>query len=268
MTGPGLRFPAWQPPPAEIDLPDDVIHAWQVSLDLRDHGTQRLWRLLTADEQDRARRFHFARDHNQYVIARGALRLLLAAYLRRSPRALCFGYTQYRKPYLLQDDGTPHPTLSFNLSHSHELALLAFARAPRIGVDVERINPELSGEQIAKHFFSPREVAALRELPPSDQGPAFFRCWTRKEAFVKARGEGLSLPLDRFDVSLLPGEPAALLRTLDDPSEVNRWTLYGLDPTYPGYAAALAVEATGWPILAWQVDTPQELPGFACDQGP
>jgi 4'-phosphopantetheinyl transferase len=259
---PGLQDILWQPPPADLDLPDHAVHVWQVSLHLRDRVAPQLWALLAADEHERAGRFHFARDQQQYVLARGTLRLLLARYLRRPASALRFGYTQFGKPYLLRADGSPDPDISFNLSHSHQLALLAFARGPRLGVDVEHIKPELAGEQIAERFFSPREAAVLRKLPAPDQPLAFFRCWTRKEAFVKARGEGLSMPLDRFDVALAPGEPAALLRTLDDPAEVTRWSLYGLEPSQPGYAAALAIEAHYPTVSAWQVDDPETLPGF------
>ena len=119
---------------------------------------------------------------------------------------------------------------------------------------MEEIRPEFAEGRIAERFFSPREVAILRALAPTEQTAAFFRCWTRKEAFVKARGEGLSLPLDRFDVSLAPDEPAALLRTLDDPTEVTRWSLYALEPASPGYMAALAVEGAPSELRRWRID--------------
>jgi 4'-phosphopantetheinyl transferase len=120
-----------------------------------------------------------------------------------------------------------------------------------VGIDLEYIRSDLQVEQLAERFFSRREIATLRTLPPEVQRQAFFLCWTRKEAYLKARGEGLSLPLDQFDVSLIPGEPAALLSTQRDPYEVSRWSLQELTPA-PGYAAALAVEGHGWGLACWQ----------------
>jgi 4'-phosphopantetheinyl transferase len=120
-----------------------------------------------------------------------------------------------------------------------------------VGIDLEYIRSDLAVEQIAERFFSRREIATLRALPIDLRTYAFFLCWTRKEAYIKARGEGLSLPLDQFDVSLIPGEPAALLNTQRDLYEVSRWSLQELTPA-PGYAAALAVEGHGWHLACWQ----------------
>ncbi len=209
--------------------------------------------MLTADEQTRAARFHFPRDRRQYIVARGTLRLLLARYLGQTTGTLRFGATEYGKPFLLRADGLPDTEIAFNVSHSHELALLAFARSMRVGVDVEYMRPELAEERIAERFFSPREVAVLRGLPAAQQPAAFFRCWTRKEAFVKARGEGLSLPLHSFDVSLAPDEPAALLHVATDLAEAGRWTIHTLTPTLPGYMAALAVEGRDFALSCYQV---------------
>jgi 4'-phosphopantetheinyl transferase len=134
--------------------------------------------------------------------------------------------------------------LRFNLSHAHERALYAFARGAEIGVDVEYVRQDFACEEIARRFFSPREVADFCSLPKSQRALAFFHCWTRKEAYVKAIGEGLSMPLNEFDVSLLPGQPAALLRNSRQPGEVRRWSMQALDVA-SGYAAALAVEGHG-----------------------
>lgn len=247
---PGL---AWLPPPSQPDLPEHAVHIYQVRLDAREDLLRQLASVLAADEQARAARFHFARDSRQYVIVRGALRLLLAAYLGRAADALRFGYTEFGKPFLLSAEDAPDTDIAFNVSHSHKVALLAFAWGVRLGIDVEFIKPELAGERIAERFFSPREVAALRELPAAEQPAAFFRCWTRKEAFVKARGEGLSLPLHSFDVSLAPGEFPALLHVETDPAEVERWTLHTVTPTSSGYAAALAVEGRGFTLSCYHL---------------
>lgn len=242
----------WRSPPADLRLTDDQIHVWQASLLLSDDHLARLRSTLAADEQARAGRFHFTRDRDRYVAARGTLRTILGRYLGLLPQQVSFDYTPHGKPLLRQGLTPEGAGLSFNLSHSHDLALYVVARRRRVGVDVEFIRPELTDEPIAERFFSPREVIALRALPLAEQPPAFFRCWTRKEAFVKARGEGLSLPLDRFDVSLAPGEPAVLLATQDDPAEAQRWQLQALAPQ-TGYMAALAVEGRDWQAYGWFV---------------
>jgi 4'-phosphopantetheinyl transferase len=144
-----------------------------------------------------------------------------------------------------------HGELGFNLAHSHELALYAITRGREVGIDLERIRSNLVDEQIAERFFSPREVVVLRGLPTHRQREAFFNCWTRKEAYVKAKGQGLSIPLDQFDVSLAPGEPAALLSTQWHPQEASRWSLQKLNPGC-GYVAALAVEGHDWQVKCWQ----------------
>jgi len=145
--------------------------------------------------------------------------------------------------------------IRFNMSHSHGEALYAVTRGREIGIDLEFIRCDLEVEQIAERFFSQCEIATLRALPVSLRKHAFFLCWTRKEAYIKARGQGLSLPLDQFDVSLIPGEPSALLSTQPDSDEALRWSLQELTPA-PGYAAALAVEGRGWSLSCWQWPPP------------
>ena len=141
--------------------------------------------------------------------------------------------------------------IRFNLSHSHGVALYAVTRGREVGIDLEYIRSDLEVEQIAERFFSRREIATLRALPIDLRTDAFFLCWTRKETYLKARGEGLSLPLDQFDVSLIPGEPAALLSTHRGSHEALRWSLQELTPA-PGYVAALGVEGHGWDLACRQ----------------
>jgi 4'-phosphopantetheinyl transferase len=136
------------------------------------------------------------------------------------------------------------------VSHSQELGLYAITRNRKIGVDLEYIRTAFACEQVAERFFSSQEKATLRSLPPRLKYQAFFTCWTRKEAYIKARGEGLFLPLDQFDVSTIPGEPALLLNTRGDPQEANRWSLRELGPS-AGYVAALAVEGHNWRLSCW-----------------
>lgn len=223
-----------------LALGGDDVHVWHVSLDTSPLRLSSLWAVLDEAEKARAERFHFARDRVRFVAARGTLRVILGRYLDRDPARIALVYGVQGKPVL--DPSAGDARASFNVSHSADLALVAVCLGRQIGVDLERIRPDIAAEDIARRFFSPRENAALSALPPEHRVAAFFNCWTRKEAFVKALGEGLALPLDHFDVSLSPGEPAALLRTAPDPSEAQRWYLAALDAG-PDYAAALAVEA-------------------------
>lgn len=206
--------------------------------------------LLEEDERARAERFRFPRDRRRYIVAHGALRLILSRYCGRPPQAIRFQHNPYGKPLLAPDLQNDSGLLHFNLSHSDELALIGLTLGGQIGVDIERVRPELADGRLAERFFSPREVATLRSLPAGEQPQAFFRCWTCKEAFVKARGLGLSLPLDRFDVSVVPDAPAALLSVAGAPAEATRWSLRTLTPA-PGYIAAIAVEGHGWHLATW-----------------
>lgn len=181
-------------------------------------------------------------------MARGTVRVILGRYLEIAPCNVRFSYTRFGKPSIDPEDS--RSTLSFNVSHSHGLALLAVTRQGNVGIDLERIRRDWAYEEIAKFFFSPREIAMLWALPQEMRAEGFFNCWTRKEAYVKARGEGLSHPLDRFVVSLAPGEPAALLDVVDEPRDRERWFFQALTPA-PDYAATLVVEKFAARLVCW-----------------
>ena len=168
---------------------------------------------LSPDERERADRFVFARDRDRFVAGRAFLRLLLAQYLGCEPRALRFRYGPNGKPALADERSDLH----FNLAHSGALAVCALARGSELGVDLERLRPIRDAEGVVRSAFSPREVARLESLPETARLRAFYEGWTRKEAFLKALGHGLARPLDSFDVTLGPGEPPRLLRTLGRP---------------------------------------------------
>jgi 4'-phosphopantetheinyl transferase len=236
----------WAAPPAKVIATNDEVHVWRIAL--QKALAPRLRSILSPDECARADRFHFPRDRNRFIVARGSLRTILGLYLKQNPDQLSFSYSRFGKPALV-DDKEPHE-LSFNLSHANELALLAVTRERAIGVDIEFIRPEFASAEIAERFFSAHEVAELRSLPRETQREAFFNCWTRKEAYIKAIGEGLSMPLNQFHVSLVPGSAAALLGNLRDAVEVSRWSLQELDPG-PEYVAAVAVEGSGWKLRCW-----------------
>lgn len=247
--------PQWQPATHPPPLTTDDVHVWRIALEVGDPLLARLRDTLADDERKRADRFHFEKDRRHFTAARGAMRILLAGYLTHRPEAVRFTYSNYGKPRLMDVDNPSD--LRFNLSHSHGLALLAVTRGRDIGVDLERLRDmERDGESLAERFFSPREVGALRSLPPELRREAFFHCWTRKEAYIKAQGQGLGLPLDQFDVSLHPDEPAALLATLHDPPEVRRWSLRRLNPG-EGHVGALAVEGHAWRLWCgeWIADS-------------
>ncbi|HEX8633286.1 MAG TPA: 4'-phosphopantetheinyl transferase superfamily protein [Pyrinomonadaceae bacterium] len=241
----------WVAPPPDTLLADGEVHLWRASLAQTPDALRRLHSTLAPDEAARAARYHFPRDRDHYIAARGLLRHLLGRYLAQPPHTLQFAYGAYGKPSL---DGAPAfaADVRFNLSHSHELALYAFARGREVGVDIEHIRADFAGDDIAARFFSAREVSMLRALPARARTVAFFNCWTRKEAYIKARGEGLSHPLDQFDVSLTPGEPAALLGTRGDPRELTRWSLCALDAG-EAYAAAVVVQGTDYALRFWQL---------------
>jgi 4'-phosphopantetheinyl transferase len=230
-------------------LGSDEVHVWRASLDLEASCVQSLLSTLSEEERVRAERFCFQKDREHFIVARGLLRAILGRYLDMQPSQLRFCYSPYGKPTLTRESGGD--MLQFNLSHSHRLALVAVTRGREIGVDLEYIRPEPDLISLAERFFSPREVAVLCALPANMQTEAFFNCWTRKEAYLKAKGFGLSIPLSQFDVSLAPGEPAALLSTNWDTQEASRWSLRELNPG-PGYVAALTVLGHHWWLFCWQ----------------
>lgn len=240
----------WLPPPIDLALSGDDVHVWRAQLDRTGACGKRLQQVLSSDEQARARRFHFERDRRHFIVARGLLRLILSCYLDLEPSELRFRYSPHGKPSLIMMPN--QKILSFNTSHCDGFALYAVTWKREIGVDVERIRTDFAYEPIAERFFSPREKAVLNALEAEQvKRKAFFDCWTRKEAYIKAKGKGLSLPLDHFDVSLAPGEPAMLLESRGDPLEACRWSLHELHPG-PGYAAALAVEGQGVRLACWE----------------
>jgi 4'-phosphopantetheinyl transferase len=238
----------WSPPPAVWVLPEDEVHVWRVELDRPGHSVATLATLLSPEEEQRAERFYWERERERFVAARGILRIILGHYLDAPPASLRFTQNEHGKPSLARDRAK---SLSFNISHSGGLALFAVTRERALGVDIERLRTDLDYERLASRFFSPAEAAQLACLKGTDQRvEAFFRCWTRKEAYIKGQGIGLALGLQSFDVSLAPGEPARLVATRPDAGEAARWQLRGLDPA-PGYAAALAVQGWDWRLQCW-----------------
>ena len=236
-------IPLWEKPQSELTLAEKDIHVWRADLDLPTIGFQNLYETLSIDERARAERFHFEKDRKRFIARHGILRTILGCYLNVEPSRLQFSYGKNGKPALADTFGKE--AILFNMSDSEDLAIYGFTRDQEIGVDIERIDDIPEMHEIAERFFSARENAVFRSLPESKKREAFFNCWTRKEAFIKAKGEGLGLGLDQFEVSLAPGGRAALLRTNGDPQEASRWSLRELDPG-PNFTAAIAVQGHGW----------------------
>ena len=221
---------------------EGVAEVWArcFPLEVSDADLARFAVQLSAEERARAERFYFERDRRSFIAARGGLRTILGGVLQTPPAELEFAYGERGKPRL---SGPRGERFFFNLGHSGEWALLAWTRAGEIGADIEKMRPVTEG--LAERYFAPEEAAALRALPAGEQEAGFFRCWTRKEAYLKALGSGLALPLDSFVVSLAAGEPAALLAVRGVPDEAAKWRLEHLEPA-PGYCAAIALRRREW----------------------
>lgn len=225
---------------ANIAGSDDSISVWKVGLEWAKSDIEVATEILSSDEQKRASRFHRVRDRKHFIVARASLRLILARYLNVDPRQISLQHNAFGKPRLT--DGAHYPDVRFNVAHSRGVALYALAIGREIGVDLEFIEPDFATMGLARNLFAPEEVAALSTLRNEDFVEGFYRCWTRKEAYVKAKGLGLSLPLNSFVVSVgPPSETPLLLAERNEIGEQNRLTL--LDVIVgEGFAATLAVE--------------------------
>jgi len=225
----------------------DEIHVWHAALDREEKVLGRLESSLSPEEKARADRFHFANDRNRFIVARGLLRELLGKYLQQTSASLEFSYGEHGKPSL--SGGNASSGLCFNLSHSAGLVVYAIAIERNLGIDVEHVRPGSAGDDIAQRYFSSREVSDLRTLPPEARVEGFFHCWTRKEAYLKATGMGLQIPLDSFAVSLLPEKPAQFLGGVEP-----RWHLAAYHPT-EGYVAAVVYDGAPRSLKYLSVDS-------------
>lgn len=235
----------WKAVPAVPELRKNEVQVWLGDQDQPLESIDAYRMTMSADEVARAMGFRFDTDRAHFIVARGSLRRLLGRFLDVPPDAVRFQYTKYGKPFL--SDKHQASGLKFNISHSGGRMLLAFAIGRELGVDIERVRPDFATREIAERSFSPCEVVTLRSLPDSVQAAAFFNCWTRKEAYIKAIGEGLSCPLDEFDVTLAPGEPAKLLATRAGGVAVSSWAMRSLDPG-EGYKAAIVAQGQEWEL--------------------
>jgi 4'-phosphopantetheinyl transferase len=236
-----------------IGLAGRVIDIWVLPNRASDAACAEFERVLAPDEKARAERFRFDRLRKSFITTRGALRFLLARYVGRLPGNIEFHYGAKGKPAL--DSAIE---IGFNTTHSGDLAAFAFTGGCPIGIDLEHIHPLSEMQNIAVRFFCREEAAELAALPAEEQQAAFFRCWTRKEAYIKAIGDGLSAPLNNFRVTLRRGEPAQFIHIAHDIAAAKAWSLHDLGLTV-GYAGALAYRDAERPLSIFKLTDPAEL---------
>jgi 4'-phosphopantetheinyl transferase len=220
-------------------------HVWRVLLDVTTVEFESLSGVLSADELARAERFHFERDQKCFIVARGILRMILGSYLNKHPAKICFEYSSHGKPMLAHNPGDD--SICFNLSHSGAFALYAITLSKKIGIDIESIRDDVSIEQVARQFFSQNEISSLENIDINKRSELFFQYWTRKEAFLKASGEGISFTMEQCDVSLISGRVLSPVTVKDSNSEISSLYVQDLFPGN-GYAAAIALEGGDWNI--------------------
>lgn len=235
----------WKPPPNNLTLKSIETHIWRANLDKNNSNFAFLKTHLTKDEVEYAKRFKFKKHSNRFIIARGILRSLLGRYLEVTPRKIKIEYSDYGKPHFQNEKA-----INFNISHSKQMAVFAFSKYCNIGIDIEFINKKIEFDEIAKRFFSKNEVKTLNSLSDKDKVIGFYNCWTRKEAFIKAVGEGLSFPLDKFEVSLEPEKPAKIIKINCPQQDVSKWSIYAIKPEH-NFVGSCVLEGSIERIKYW-----------------
>lgn len=236
----------WQPAiPGSLIDPNEV-HVWRAFLDLNKAPKEHLLGTLSADELSKASRFRFEKDQRRFIEVRGILRQILGAYLQKKPHTLQFNYGNNGKPFLANND-----TLQFNLSHSGNMALYAFAYNRNIGIDLEWIQQDIAIEEVANRFFSEPEIVSMQQLAEPKRNELFFQYWTRKEALIKATGVGLSFPVETLDVSGVNGSTLAPILLPGDEGKVPKWYVQDLLPGKT-YAAAIVIEGGDCDFSCWE----------------
>lgn len=243
-------LPKWRSAPSNLALGTGEVHVWRLCLGPGPAADANALRgLLSEDERRRADRYRFDRHRDRFTVCRGTLRNLLGRYLEVQADSIRFEYGEHGKPSIA--DPPEGRTICFNLAHSRNLALFAFSRHQAVGIDIEYRRPMPRAEALAKRFFSAEEHRVIQSLSPDHRQQAFYDCWTRKEAYVKATGAGFSFPLARFTVSLAPDEPARLIRVEGSPELAKGWTVVAVVPS-ADYVAALAVRGNVENLRWWE----------------
>jgi 4'-phosphopantetheinyl transferase len=238
--------------PEIFDLCTNEVHIWRANLDSFSPQAKNFEKILSADELERANHFYFQKDQNRFRWGRALLRIILGSYLHQEPTQITLDYNPFGKPLLAKfPEGK---SLHFNLSHSQGIALYAVTQGKEIGIDIEQLRPDFPSKKIAERFFTAQESDRLSEVPSEKKSEFFFSLWTCKEAYLKAKGMGLHLPLDQFEVNSIFGELTQRLIIANNPQEANRWSIRQFTPT-PGYIAAVAVEGDDWQMREFYIDT-------------
>jgi len=238
----------WQPPPRDLSLAEQEIHMWRVPLDVPADAVAGLLEILSVEERARMQGYKFERDARHFGVSRARLRVILGGYTGMPPRDVHIDYLEHGKP-ALRLSSCP-PPICFNASHSGGLSVVAVALGREVGVDIEKIRPFPEAESIAERFFTPGERDALRHLSVEDKEPGFFRCWTRKEAYIKARGSGLTFELNRFEVTVDGGLPPRLCHVDGRMDEAQRWWMADVQPG-PGYVGAVVADGASARLQLW-----------------
>jgi len=233
----------WIARSAAPQLTEGTIHVWRATLDAPRPIMDQLAKVLSHDERERVGRFVFERHRLRFTVGRACLRILLGDYLKQAPRGLEFVYGSHGKPALRSSQTTRN--IRFNLAHSHGIVLYAFALNREVGIEVEHWHTMEDGPGIARRFFAPEEIRELDTIPPDRWQEGFFRCWTRKEAYIKARGEGLTIPLSAFSMTVQPGDRLALRRSAEHPEDISRWSVEELQPAELS-SGAIVAEGSDW----------------------
>jgi 4'-phosphopantetheinyl transferase len=238
---------SWEPAPQTFELPPGDLHIWRAGLFQQRARVAELWPLLSEEEQVRTSRFQFPEDSDRYILTHGMLRDILLRYRPLLPTPLCISHGPKGQPYLRQPSGGP--CLRFSLSHSRSLAVFAITLDHKIGIDVEPASGPADWQAIANRFFSALECQYLFALPETEREHAFLSLWTRKEAYVKARGEGLSLPLDSFSIL---ASPNGTLHVDDSHNSAVHlpWSFLSLTPD-EHHLGALAIQGHPSRVLFW-----------------
>lgn len=231
--------------PASPELHE--VHVYSMDFSLMLGCLSEFRKILIEEEIDRANRFHFEKDRNNFVLSRGILRIILAHYLNKSPREIILHFNNYGKPFIREVKN-----IEFNLSHSKDKLLLAFTNNIPVGIDIEFMNADFVKGDIAGKFFSPFEVSGLKKLPDELKIEGFYNCWTRKEALIKGIGKGLSIPLDSFDVELIPGKTPAIFDMRFDIKEKGKWQIVDLK-LHEEYKSALALKSKNYEIKIFNI---------------
>jgi 4'-phosphopantetheinyl transferase len=239
-------------------LKQNEVHVWLIQTRQANAPLARVTVCLSDAERDRANRFKFDVDRERYIVSHTAMRSILARYLGCDPSEIAYAIGAHGKPELAPASRILQ--LEFNLSHSNDAALVAVAPGRAVGVDIEHIQQKLGWQEIADRFFAPGEIQKLHALPSGEQLRAFFTCWTRKEAYIKAKGGGLSIPLQEFEVSLARDEDPAILWHAEGAQETQPWQFGAIDSP-AGYVASIAVEGGGSVVrqFCWADDAAQRI---------